>query len=148
MFTQPRWWEIGRMSEPQWKESGEWIKEGLNLKGWTQEQLEDASGIDQTSISKYLKGRIRPSRETVKALAKALYGEDSLDALNRGLIAAKHWPEGPLGVFRSESGETWVLDRSLIVPGDYVMDEQKARILEALGLISQKVDGDAGELRH
>lgn len=43
------------------------------IKGWTQEQLEDASGVEQQNISKIELGKIAdPRNSTVQALAAAL----------------------------------------------------------------------------
>lgn len=49
------------------------LKETRKLKGLTQEQLAEISGVDQTVISRYEKGQIaRPKWDNVLALSKAL----------------------------------------------------------------------------
>ena len=56
------------------------LQRAREKKGWTQEQLETASGIDQRSISKIERGETTdPRNSTVRAL------EDALD-LDRGTL--------------------------------------------------------------
>lgn len=49
------------------------LKQARDDKGWTQEQLEAESGIDQRTISKIERGDVNdPQNSTVKALEEAL----------------------------------------------------------------------------
>jgi transcriptional regulator with XRE-family HTH domain len=52
---------------------GELVRELRQRRGWTQEQLAEATGMDQTSISQIETGRtLRPSYERMLGLAAAL----------------------------------------------------------------------------
>jgi transcriptional regulator with XRE-family HTH domain len=49
------------------------LQEALDARGWTQEQLEAASGVDQRNISKIKRGDIMdPRNSTVEKLETAL----------------------------------------------------------------------------
>lgn len=48
------------------------LKQARDAKRWTQEDLEEASGIDQRAISKIEQGGVDPKNSTVVALEKAL----------------------------------------------------------------------------
>lgn len=49
------------------------VKAARDTKGWTQEQLEQASGVNQSTISKLERGEVGdPQKSTVDALEDAL----------------------------------------------------------------------------
>ena len=51
---------------------GRRVRELRNQKGWTQEQLEEHSGLDRTYISDIERGVRNPSVKSIEKIAKAL----------------------------------------------------------------------------
>ncbi len=48
------------------------FREAFQLRGYTQSELSELSGVTQVQISKYLNGKVLPKLESLKALARAL----------------------------------------------------------------------------
>lgn len=51
---------------------GSRLRQAIELKGITQKQLCDATGIAEASMSRYISGKRQPSTEVVIALCKEL----------------------------------------------------------------------------
>lgn len=52
-----------------WREK---VKELMNKKGYTQKKLSELSGINETSVSRYIKGEREPRIDVIINFAKAL----------------------------------------------------------------------------
>lgn len=91
---------------------GEWLRTHRKEKGWTQEELAAASGISPSYISTIERsqphtitgGKIRPEREKVLALARAVGGDQVVALLLCGYSAT---------LPPDEAGESFEIDENV-----------------------------------
>jgi transcriptional regulator with XRE-family HTH domain len=68
-----------------------WLGQKLHDIGWSQDTLAKRIGVKQASVSKWISGKTKPSRENVVKLANIL--EESPDKINRLLGYSKEKPK-------------------------------------------------------
>jgi transcriptional regulator with XRE-family HTH domain len=63
---------VGATSEDYFERLGRWVQELRSGKGWTQQQLAEAAGLDRTYISGLERGKQNPTLGALLRLTRAL----------------------------------------------------------------------------